>query len=931
MIESINIRGARQHNLKNINLSIPRNRLTVITGLSGSGKSSLAFDTIYAEGQRRYMESLSSYARQFLTQMEKPDVDSIEGLSPAIAIEQKTTSHSRRSTVGTVTEIYDYLRLLFTSIGNPHCWQCGRPITRQTIESIADDILLRPSGQAIIIYAPVVRGRKGEFRKQFENYFKQGFLHARVDGESVHLEDRILLDRNRQHTVDICVDRPVLKEGIRVRLEHSLRTAVQLAEGLVSVVFSDGEERIYSERRACIDCGISAPEPEPRSFSFNSKYGACPDCGGLGVCSRLREEALIDDLTASLKNLRFRTDNPLAEEFLKDSVSLLMRNFPVTPETLYQDLSSEWRNIFLYGSSQPLEYKQGNRSFRAPFLGVQRWLEKRCENALNEKAREEWAGFFSDAPCPSCQGSRLRPESRSIKVGGLAIHELTSLPLHKALQTVEKWNFNDREQKIAGRLRQEVINRLRFLCEVGVEYITLDRQTGSLSGGESQRIRLAGQIGSRLHGVLYVLDEPSIGLHPRDNRKLLNSLAHLRDLGNTVLVVEHDEDTIRHADYLVDLGPGAGTDGGYLVYAGPGEEILQSETSLTGRYLSGKERIEVPEKRQEGDGRFLEVLGCTHHNLKNIDVRFPLGKLIAVTGVSGSGKSSLIDEILYRSLARRLYRSSDIPGEHREILGAEWIDKVIEIDQSPIGRTPRSNPATYTGLFTPLRDLFAMLPEARMRGYSKGHFSFNVKGGRCEACEGDGVRCIEMNFLPDVFVMCETCRGSRYKRETLEVRFKEHSIADLLNLTIQEAYPLLENIPSIQPKLQILLDVGLGYLSLGQSAPSLSGGEAQRVKLARELSKKATGKTLYILDEPTTGLHFEDVRKLLSILSLLVDRGNTVIVIEHHLDVIKYADWIIDLGPEGGDAGGYLTAQGTPEDVAEVRSSYTGRALCSVL
>ncbi len=931
MIESIHIRGARQHNLKNLHLSIPRNRLTVITGLSGSGKSSLAFDTIYAEGQRRYMESLSSFARQFLTQMEKPDVDSIEGLSPAIAIEQKTGSHSRRSTVGTVTEIYDYLRLLYASIGSPHCWQCGKAITRQTIESIADDVLQQASGQTVVVYAPVVRGRKGEFRKQFENYFKQGYLHARVDGELVHLEDRILLDRNRLHTVDVCVDRPVLKDGIRVRLEHSLRTAVQLAEGLVSVVFAEGEERIYSERRACIDCGISAAEPEPRSFSFNSRFGACPDCGGLGVCSRLREEALIDDLTASLKNLRFRTDNPLAEEFLKDSIALLLRNFSVSPDTLYQDLPPEWRNTFLYGSSQLMEYKQGNRSFRAPFQGVQKWLEKRCENALNEKAREEWAGFFADAPCPSCKGSRLRPESRSIKVGGLAIYELTALPLRKALDTVEAWNFNEREKKIAGRIRQEIGNRLRFLCDVGVDYLTLDRQTGSLSGGESQRIRLAGQIGSRLHGVLYVLDEPSIGLHPRDNRKLLNSLIRLRDLGNTVLVVEHDEDTIRSADYLVDLGPGAGTAGGNLVYAGPAEEISRSEESLTGRYLSGREKIEVPEKRQEGDGRNLQILGCTHHNLKNIDVRFPLGKLIAVTGVSGSGKSSLIDEILYRSLARRLYRSSDIPGEHREIVGVEWIDKVIEIDQSPIGRTPRSNPATYTGLFTPLRDLFAMLPEARMRGYSKGHFSFNVKGGRCEACEGDGVRRIEMNFLPDVFVLCDVCKGSRYKRETLEVRFKEHSIADMLNLTITEAYPLLENIPSIQPKLQTLLDVGLGYLSLGQSATTLSGGEAQRIKLARELSKKATGNTLYILDEPTTGLHFEDVRKLLSILSLLVSRGNTVIVIEHHLDVIKSADWIIDLGPEGGDAGGYLTAEGTPEEVAEIRLSHTGRALCSVL
>ena len=931
MIDSILIQGARQHNLKNIHLAIPRNRLTVVTGLSGSGKSSLAFDTIYAEGQRRYIESLSSYARQFITQMEKPEVDSIEGLSPAIAIEQKTVSHGRRSTVGTVTEIYDYLRLLYASIGVPHCWQCGKAITRQSLESIADEILSRPAGETVTIFAPVVRGRKGEFRKQFENYFKQGYLHARVDGEMVNLEDRILLDRNRAHTVEVRVDRIVLKEGVRVRLEHSLRAAAQLAEGIVTAVFADGGEHLYSERRACIDCGMSAADPEPRSFSFNSRYGACPQCQGLGLQSLLSEEALIADLSAPLNRLQFRTDNPLAEVFLRETIQVLVRNFNISLDSSYRDLPPEMKDIFLNGSPQLLEFRSGSRTYRAPFIGVQKWLEKRCELALNEKAREEWTAFFSDAPCPACGGSRLRPESRSIKVAGLAIHELAQLPITQALPQLERLTFNAREQKIAGRVRQEICNRLRFLMEVGVEYLTLDRPTATLSGGESQRIRLAGQIGSRLRGVLYVLDEPSIGLHPRDNRKLLSSLDKLRDLGNTIIVVEHDEDTIRHADHLVDLGPGAGLLGGYLVAAGSVDQIIREERSLTGLYLRGAERIEVPEERHPGNGRFLELRGCTHHNLKSLDVCFPLGKLIAVTGVSGSGKSSLVDDILFRSLARRLYHSADAPGTHREMLGAEHIDKVIEIDQSPIGRTPRSNPATYTGLFTPIRDLFAMLPEARIRGYSKGHFSFNVKGGRCDACEGDGVRRIEMNFLPDVYVTCETCRGLRYKRETLAVRFKEHSIADLLKLTISEAFPLLENIPTVAGKLQTMLDVGLGYISLGQSATTLSGGEAQRIKLARELSKRATGRTLYILDEPTTGLHFDDVRKLLSILHRLVNLGNTVIIIEHHLDVIKNADWVIDLGPEGGEAGGYLVAVGTPEEVADVRASYTGRALCPVL
>ncbi len=931
MIESIDVRGARQHNLKNIHVSIPRNRLTVVTGLSGSGKSSLAFDTIYAEGQRRYMESLSSYARQFLTQMEKPEVDSIEGLSPAIAIEQKTTSHSRRSTVGTVTEIYDYLRLLFASVGTPHCWQCGKPITRQTLESIADDIQSQSAGEMVTLYAPVVRGRKGEFRKQLETYFKQGFLHARVDGEVVELEDRLLLDRNRAHSVDVRVDRILIKDGVRARLEHSLRSASQLADGVVTAVFADGREQLFSEKRACVDCGISAPDPEPRSFSFNSRYGACPECNGLGIQSLVSEEALIADLGEPLRRLQFRTENPLAEEFLHEAVQVLIRNFSVPADAPYRDLDPEVREVFLNGTPRMVENKSGGRTFRAPFCGVRKWLEKRCELALNEKAREEWTTFFCDAPCPACGGSRLRPESRFVRIGGRSIQELTQMPIDEAQARMQQLALQDREQVIAGRIRQEIVHRLLFLREVGVGYLTLDRPTASLSGGESQRIRLAGQIGSRLRGVLYILDEPSIGLHPRDNRKLLSSLDKLRDLGNTIVVVEHDEDTIRHADHIIDLGPGAGEQGGEVVAAGSLQRILAEAKSLTGQYLKGAERIEVKEERRAGNGRFLQALGCTHHNLKNLDISFPLGKLIAVTGVSGSGKSSLVDDILFRSLARRLYRSAEVPGAHRELLGAENIDKVIEIDQSPIGRTPRSNPATYTGLFTPIRDLYAMLPEARIRGYSKGHFSFNVKGGRCDACEGDGLRRIEMNFLPDVYVTCETCRGSRYKRETLAVRYKEHSIADLLRLTIREAFPLLENIPTVAGKLQTLLDVGLGYISLGQSATTLSGGEAQRIKLARELSKRATGRTLYILDEPTTGLHFDDVRKLLSILGQLVDLGNSVIIIEHHLDVIKSADWIIDLGPEGGEAGGYLVAAGTPEEVAEVRASYTGRALCPVL
>lgn len=931
MIEEIRVQGARQHNLKNIDVRIPRQRLTVITGLSGSGKSSLAFDTIYAEGQRRYIESLSTYARQFLEQMEKPDVDIIEGLSPAISIEQRTTSRSPRSTVGTVTEIYDYLRVLFSTIGLPHCPHCGKPISRQSVDRIVEDVLSMPTGQRVMILAPVVRGRKGEFRKQFESYLKKGYLRARVDGKMIGLEDNVALDKRKNHTVEVVVDRLLIKEDVRRRLELSVRAAAGLAEGLVTVAVVDGPEETYSERRACIDCGISLPAPEPRSFSFNSRYGACETCQGLGCQQQLNTEAIIANPEDALERVRFHTENPLVEHYLRESLDLLARNFKLSPSLSFRQLPEEIRQIYFFGSGKSMKLQYGRFTYEGVFHGVNKWLRQRLENTSGGRLQEDLAKFFSESPCPSCHGSRLRPESIAVKLESRSISEYARMPISNALQVFKAMQLREREHRIAGQLLKEIRSRLQFLIDVGVGYLSLDRGAGTLSGGESQRIRLATQIGSQLRGVLYVLDEPSIGLHPRDNRRLLDSLMRLRDLGNTIIVVEHDEETIRHADYVIDLGPGAGSAGGELVAAGNVKAISAAPGSRTGRFLSGVESIAIPCVRRQCNSKAIEINGAAHNNLKDIDVRFPLGLLIAVTGVSGSGKSSLVDEILYRALARKLYRALDQPGRHTSIRGIEHIDKVVEIDQSPIGRTPRSNPATYAGLFTPIRELFAMLPESRIRGYSPGRFSFNVKGGRCEACEGDGLRKIEMNFLPDVYVLCDTCRGSRYQRETLGVKYNGHSVADVLNMTISDALVLLDNIPTISTKLRTLIDVGLGYVCLGQSATTLSGGEAQRVKLARELSRRATGRTLYILDEPTTGLHFEDVRKLLDILSRLVDLGNTVIVIEHNLDVIKTADWVIDLGPEGGDDGGYVVASGTPEQVALTGDSYTGQALCAVL
>ncbi len=821
-LDSIVVRGARQHNLKNITVEIPRRRLTVITGLSGSGKSSLAFDTIYAEGQRRYVESLSAYARQFLDQMERPDVDSIEGLSPAISIEQKTTSRSPRSTVGTITEVYDYLRLLYSSIGVPHCHRCGRLVARQSIRQILERIQELPQGERIMVLAPVVRGRKGEYRRFLEELAGQGFVRARIDGRLRPLDEEIRLERHKNHTIEVVVDRLLIKPGIQRRVESAIQTAMKLTRGIVLIAVVNGEERLYSERLACVDCGISIPAVEPRTFSFNSRYGACPNCSGLGT--RLEPDP-------------------------------------------------------------------------AP------------------------------RPCSACGGRRLRPESLAIQVARLSIADLTAFPLGNTLQVIRSLELTPREETVAGRVVQEVIDRIEFLCAVGLEYLSLDRSASTLSGGEAQRIRLATQIGSRLRGVLYVLDEPSIGLHHRDNRRLLKMLQQLRDLGNTVLVVEHDEDTIRLADFVVDLGAGAGKAGGDLIAKGTAAEISHNPRSLTGRYISGELEIPVPGQRRKGDGKAVVIRGARQNNLKGINVRFPLGLFTVVSGVSGSGKSSLINDILYRALARRLYGSLAEPGRHRSLSGADQIDKVIEIDQQPIGRSPRSNPATYTGLFTAIRELYASLPESRERGYKPGRFSFNVKGGRCEACQGDGLRRIEMSFLPDVYVQCDLCRGRRYNRETLNVRYKGRSIADVLESSVDEALEILANVPSIRMKLQTLSEVGLGYVHLGQSATTLSGGEAQRIKLARELSRRATGRTLYILDEPTTGLHFEDVKRLLEVLHRLTDRGNTVIVIEHQIDVIKTADWIIDLGPEGGEQGGRIVAQGTPEEVARVPGSHTGQAL----
>jgi excinuclease ABC subunit A len=921
-ITHITVRGARQHNLRNVDVSIPRNTLTVVTGLSGSGKSSLAFDTIYAEGQRRYVETLSAYARQFLDQMERPDVDAIDGLSPAISIEQKTTSRSPRSTVGTITEIYDYLRLLYASVGQPHCPSCGRPITRQSAEQIVERIASLSPGERITVYAPIVRGRKGEFREELEALDQQGF-RARVDGEMVELTEGMRLEKRKNHTIEAIVDRIILKPGPdgkpdTRRLEASVLKALQMANGLVLIAIHGMDETLYSSSMACPDCGINVPRLEPRSFSFNSNYGACPNCHGLGSIYDFDPAKTITDWSKPLLDGAMGPGSGSA--YLLRLIKLAAEKYKIDIRKPFEDLTAEQQNLFLYGPPR-------NEAGRTGFHGIFNYLRANLEDTKSEGYREYMMQYMSASLCPVCKGKRLRPESLAVTVNDASIADFTALPLERALTSARAMNFTGRDRIIADRLQREIIERLEFLNAVGLGYLALDRSAATLSGGEGQRIRLATQIGSRLRGVLYVLDEPSIGLHQRDNQRLLNALENLRDLGNTVLVVEHDEDTIRKADYVLDLGPGAGKNGGLLIANGTPQQIMDNPASITGQYLAGKIEILAREQPRELTGNWVTVENAHSHNLQNITVHFPLGVMTVITGVSGSGKSTLVNDILYRSLAKELYGSREEPGQHGRVIGIDQLDKVIQIDQSAIGRTPRSNPATYTGVFTAIRDLFAMLPESRERGYKPGRFSFNVQGGRCEACQGEGQRRIEMNFLPDVYVLCEVCNGRRYNQETLSVKFNGYSIADLLDLPIADAVPILKDIPTVNIKLQTLVDVGLGYIHLGQSATTLSGGEAQRMKLARELSKRQTGRTLYLLDEPTTGLHFDDVRKLLEVLHRLTDLGNTVVIIEHNLDIIRNADYVLDMGPEGGEGGGRIVAHGTPEQVATVRESHTGSFL----
>jgi excinuclease ABC subunit A len=934
--EALIVRGAREHNLRNIDVTIPRDRLTVITGLSGSGKSSLAFDTIYAEGQRRYVESLSAYARQFLGLMEKPDVDSIEGLSPAISIEQKTAGHNPRSTVGTVTEIYDYLRLLYARAGTPHCPNCGRPVEKQSAVQIADSILTWPDGTKIEILAPLVRGRKGEFRELFESARKQGFVRAIVDGEVIELADPPKLNRKLNHTISVIVDRLVVRASDRGRLSDSVETALKLAEGNVEVTRSDDNSlNLFSEKYGCPICSISLPELEPRHFSFNSPFGACAKCGGLGIRREVSEALILGDPSITiLEGVVLPWGEP--DGYLKKVILPgLAKQLGFNLSTPWGDLSKDVRDKLLYGTGTTKS--AAGAAQKATWEGILRTIQRRYEETDSDSLRLELEEFMVPRDCTACGGMRLKPESLAVTINGTNIGELVQLSITDALEfflsvPVRENGKPGLDADIAGPILKEVRERLRFLNDVGLEYLTLGRAAESLSGGEAQRIRLATQIGSRLVGVLYILDEPSIGLHQRDNARLLATLRGLRDLGNTVIVVEHDEETMLAADHLIDLGPGAGKHGGLVIAAGTVEEVTANKESITGRYLRGELEIAIPQRRRDPDPhRMLHIEGAREHNLQNLDVQIPLGLFVAVTGVSGSGKSTLIEDILQRAMSRHFYRARVIPGAHKRIRGFEHLDKVIDIDQSPIGRTPRSNPATYTGLFTPIRELFAELPEAKIRGYGPGRFSFNVKGGRCEACEGDGLVKIEMHFLPDVYVPCDVCKGKRYNRETLEVRFRGLSIADVLEQTVEDALEFFENQPRIRQKLQTLTDVGLGYIHLGQSATTLSGGEAQRVKLSSELSKRDTGRTFYILDEPTTGLHFEDVRMLLTVLHRLVDRGNTVLVIEHNLDVIKTADWIIDLGPEGGLRGGEVVAAGNPEDVALVDRSYTGQYLKKML
>jgi excinuclease ABC subunit A len=950
-ITHITVRGARQHNLRNVNVSIPRNTLTVVTGLSGSGKSSLAFDTIYAEGQRRYVETLSAYARQFLDQMERPDVDAIDGLSPAISIEQKTTSRSPRSTVGTITEIYDYLRLLYASVGQPHCPNCHRPITRQSAEQIVERIAALSPGERITVYAPIVRGRKGEFREELEALDQQGF-RARIDGEMTELTEGMRLEKRKNHTIEAVVDRIILKplapistlssrpessqshreDGVErpasptvnlpkydtKRLETSVLKALQMANGLVLIAIHGMDEALYSSSMACPDCGINVPRLEPRSFSFNSNYGACPNCHGLGSIYDFDPAKTITDWSKPLLDGAMGPGS--GSGYLLRLIKLAADKYKIDIKQPFEDLTPEQQNLFLYGPPR-------NEAGRTGFHGIFNYLRSNLEDTKSEGYRDYMMQYMSATTCPVCKGRRLRPESLAVTVNSASIADFTALPLERALTAARTMNFIGRDRIIADRLQREIIERLEFLNAVGLGYLALDRSAATLSGGEGQRIRLATQIGSRLRGVLYVLDEPSIGLHQRDNQRLINALENLRDLGNTVLVVEHDEDTIRKADYVLDLGPGAGKNGGYLIADGTPQQVMDNPASLTGQYLAGKIEIVARETPRELTGNWVTVENAHSHNLQNVTAHFPLGVMTVITGVSGSGKSTLVNDILYRSLAKELYGSREEPGQHGRVIGIDQLDKVIQIDQSAIGRTPRSNPATYTGVFTAMRDLFAMLPESRERGYKPGRFSFNVQGGRCEACQGEGQRRIEMNFLPDVYVLCEVCNGRRYNQETLSVKFNGYSIADLLDLPIEDAVPILKDIPSVNIKLQTLVDVGLGYIHLGQSATTLSGGEAQRMKLARELSKRQTGRTLYLLDEPTTGLHFDDVRKLLEVLHRLTDLGNTVIIIEHNLDIIRNADYILDMGPEGGEGGGRIVAHGTPEQIATVAASHTGTFL----
>lgn len=941
MEKYIRIKGARQHNLKNINVDIPRDKMVVITGLSGSGKSSLAFDTIYAEGQRRYVESLSSYARQFLGQMDKPDVDYIEGLSPAISIDQKTTSRNPRSTVGTVTEIYDYLRLLFARTGHPHCPKCGKPVNQQTIDQMLDKLLALEEKTKLLILAQVIRSKKGEHKKVLENIHREGFSRVRIDDVMYNLDDvdEIKLEKTKKHTIEVVVDRLAIREGIRQRLAESMETALKLGEGVVYVQIVDGELMMFSQNFACADCGISLPEIAPRMFSFNSPFGACPACSGLGSNMEFDLDLILQDKNLSLAQGAIQAIGINTKSYAMCQMGAYLEKHGYDLDTPWNLLSEEIQDKLLYGTGDEIisfgyenmfgVYKIHQKTFE----GIMPMLTRRYKEADSDMMRENYEQYMTESPCPVCKGARLKPEVLSITVGEKNINEVTDLTVRDCdnFFTEAERSFTEKEAKIAKQIMKEIHARLGFLITVGLEYLTLSRAAGTLSGGEAQRIRLATQIGSGLVGVLYILDEPSIGLHQRDNEKLLTALKNLRDLGNTLVIVEHDEDTMYAADHIIDIGPGAGSNGGYVVAEGTAEEIKKIENSITGQYLSRRKFIPVPEIRRSGNGNFLQIKGATEHNLKNISVKFPLGTFTVITGVSGSGKSTLINEILYKGIASKLYKTKGKPGKFKELLGMEFIDKVIDIDQSPIGRTPRSNPATYTGVFDAIRTLFSQTSEGKMRGYKPGRFSFNVKGGRCEACKGDGIIKIEMHFLPDVYVPCEVCHGDRYNHETLEVKYKGKSISDVLNMTIEEAVVFFENVPKIYNKIKVMQDVGLGYVKLGQPATTLSGGEAQRVKLATELSRRSTGKTVYILDEPTTGLHSADIHKLLGILQRLVDGGDTVIVIEHNLDVIKTADHIIDLGPEGGDRGGTIVATGTPEEIVKVKASYTGKFLQPLL